>query len=277
MRLEEVERRFSELLHRYIQKWEKIEGTLKEYEVGVGMGGSSMGLRILEDLGHITRYSTYWECLPSKPSKALLISYSGNTEEVLSYLGKVEHLGITAGGTLAQHPPVLKLDQGYVPRAGVVEMIPLLMLGYGEKKRLEEWMDYELEGWEEVVRYLEGAPYAIIYGLEYNHFPSYYMKASLNENAKMPVSWALLPEDNHNGLEGLPSHIPIVILGTPNNKRVKKRIAFLQEEFGALHLEGTPLELAHLSLKVSLELARKKGITPEDTPRVARLKTYLKA
>lgn len=285
MRIFEVAEKFQDLMVKYSDKWTHVEGELSHTH-GVGMGGSSMPLRILEDLNVLRRHSTYYECLPFHLSDALLISYSGNTEEVLSFAEALSSFSaVTSGGKLErlgrEKGRVFLLDKGFVPRAAIVEMIPLVLISYSLRSTLERWLSYSLE--EEVVdglySYLKEnlGKVFLVYGFEGFHFPAYYLKASLNENAKLPAFFSLLPEDNHNGLEGLGEETAIIVVGTPKSKRLQRRVEFLVEEFSAYYIEGeSPLALAEISLKASLLMSKYLGVSAEETPRIRRLKDYLK-
>lgn len=234
-----------------------------------GMGGSSIGGRLLKDLIPRERgASVYLErgytlpYLAGTDTPVICISYSGNTEEVLSAFDEACERGcpvsvITSGGTLldkadSRGVPVLKVPGGLPPRAAIGYLFtPLLRIA-------SERGIYRLEGsqFEKVMRFAAkllkragpGSDLAensalLLAKRLYGKIPliysgdgllagtAYRWKCQFNENSKVMAFSNNFPELGHNEVMGWDSPeklrqdiFLIVLRDMDDHPRVQKRI-----------------------------------------------------
>lgn len=205
--------------------------------VWTGMGGSAIGGDLLygaveKELRVPFVVNRDYE-LPSfvgKETLVVAVSYSGNTEETLSAFEEAlergaKVLGVASGGELAERArekdiPFLRVPGGMMPRCGVMFLVaPLLRvftrLGYLPEARLRpaEQETHQLLR-EIAVEYgtetsfpfalakeLVGA-FPILYAPNYLEAAAIRWREQFAENAKVLASHHLVPEMNHNEIEG---------------------------------------------------------------------------
>ncbi|GMQ86278.1 MAG: bifunctional phosphoglucose/phosphomannose isomerase [Acidimicrobiia bacterium] len=202
----------------------------------LGMGGSAMAATVagLATTGSapVIVHRSYG--LPGWAEQAgaviLAVSYSGNTEEVLSGVDAAVSAGldvsiVASGGRLAEIAgegdfPIALVPGGLQPRAGVgyqvaavSKVLGALGLISDANGRLAEAADVldgllgggdgpAVEQGQTVATGLENKT-AIIYGGDgVGATAAYRWKTQLNENAKVPAYAGVVPEMNHNELEG---------------------------------------------------------------------------
>lgn len=198
---------------------------------------------------------------------AMLLSYSGETEETLTAaMQALERespaIAITSGGKLdswynAKHGvPVLSIPGGLQPRMALLHMlIPSVVLL--SRLGIIPPQDQELDAAREAIQaavdtYGPGRPadanpakqlaqrlfdkVPVIYGAEVTSGAAFRWKCQFNENAKQPAFWATLPEMNHNEIVGWEQAGPfgeqaqVVVLRDPRQHRqVERRIALTRE------------------------------------------------
>ncbi len=197
-----------------------------------GMGGSAIGgdLAIAALSDRLTKpmlVSRGYELPVWAPagSAVLCSSYSGNTEETLACYAAAEALGAqrlvaTTGGELAEAAradgvPVIGLPAGLQPRAAVgymfcvaAELAALSLAGPRLHTEIDAAASHVGEAFETAAaraRELAGQigdATPIVYGSDLTAPVAYRWKCQINENAKLPVFSSVLPEADHNEIEG---------------------------------------------------------------------------
>jgi glucose/mannose-6-phosphate isomerase len=197
-----------------------------------GMGGSAIGgdLAVAALADRLTKpmlVARGYE-LPSwtPPGSAVLCSsYSGNTEETLACYAATEAVGAqrlvaTTGGELAEAArrddvPVIGLPAGLQPRAAVgymfcvaAELAALALAGPRIHTEIDAAASHLGETFEaaqaragELAAEI-GDAVPVIHGSDLTAPVAYRWKCQINENAKTPAYSALLPEADHNEIEG---------------------------------------------------------------------------
>jgi glucose/mannose-6-phosphate isomerase len=197
-----------------------------------GMGGSAIGgdlaAAALADRLTKPMLVARGYGLPSwaPPGSAVLCSsYSGDTEETLACYAAAEAVGAqrlvaTTGGELAESArrdgvPVIGLPAGLQPRAAVgymfcvaAELAALALAG----PRIHTDIDAAASHLGEAVGAIEsrarelaaeiGGAVPVVFGSDLTAPVAYRWKTQVNENAKFPAYSAVLPEADHNELEG---------------------------------------------------------------------------
>jgi len=163
-------------------------------------------------------------------ASVLAVSYSGNTEEVLSGVDQAISAGldlaaIASGGRLAEIAgehglPYIEVPGGLQPRAGVGYQTAAVtaMLGAGEQipdadaalVEAAAVLDLLLDGGSggavelgrDLAAGLEDRTAVVYGGLGVGSSAAYRWKTQINENAKVPAFAGVVPEMNHNELEG---------------------------------------------------------------------------
>ncbi len=292
-----------------------------------GMGGSAIAGRyiitLLQFLEH--RFYPIWlintylgEHFRLPPNaKAIFISYSGNTEETLhnyriiaGQLQPSNVIVITSGGRLretavANGNVLIEIPKGYAPRhtlgyqLGVLWSI-FVRLGWLREQRLAQLrhvaqrLKTTLPELEQVARQWSRETAG---KLKWIYVPAELepvairWKQQLNENAKQFAGYHVIPEMNHNELEGFEGDIipeAIFTLAFVSlNHRVRKRIKFLEElikekgiayyyhEIDAEDLLTATLELTVLGDWLSYYTALNTGVDPLPVSYIENLKKYL--
>ncbi|MBU2329910.1 hypothetical protein KKG57_00385 [Patescibacteria group bacterium] len=185
-----------------------------------GMGGSALHARVLQgQLPHIQMHTDYGVPENASPDALYIAtSYSGETEETLSFFNEAQERGyrtavIAAGGSLlakakAKNIPYIEVPSGREPRDAFLVLVKALLALLGEQERMAAWSAYpdlEEETLEEaklLATSLEaGIP--LIYSSQRNEPAAYLAKITLNETAKVPAFSNTFPELNHNEIQGL--------------------------------------------------------------------------
>jgi glucose/mannose-6-phosphate isomerase len=197
-----------------------------------GMGGSAIGgdlaaAALADRLTKPMLVARGYE-LPSwaPPGSAVLCSsYSGDTEETLACYAAAEAVGAqrlvaTTGGELAEAArrdgvAVIGLPAGLQPRAAVgymfcvaAELAALALAGPRINTEIDTAASHlgaSFEAAESRARELAsdiGDAVPVIFGSDLTASVAYRWKTQVNENAKSPAYLAVLPEADHNELEG---------------------------------------------------------------------------
>jgi glucose/mannose-6-phosphate isomerase len=197
-----------------------------------GMGGSAVGgdlaAAALSDRLTKPFFTVRGYELPSwapAGSAVLCSSYSGNTEETLACYAAAEALGAqrlvaTTGGELAEAAradsvPVIGLPAGLQPRAAVgymfcvaAELAALALAGPRINTEIDAAASYLGESFGAAqVRARElaaeiGDAVPVVNGSDLTAPVAYRWKCQINENAKVPAFSSVLPEADHNEIEG---------------------------------------------------------------------------
>jgi len=202
----------------------------------LGMGGSAMAATVASLAAtspvRIEVHRSYG--LPAWALEAgasvLAVSYSGNTEEVLSgvdaaFAGGLDVSMVTSGGRLEEIAnerglPLVLVPGGMQPRAGVGYQASAVTRVLGasgaiadDRGELTEAADVvdtllgdgngpAVKQSAVIARDLLGKTAVIYGGFGVGETAAYRWKTQLNENAKAPAYWGVVPEMNHNELEG---------------------------------------------------------------------------
>lgn len=260
----------------------KIEN-IKKYKkakkfIVLGMGGSHLAADVIKsylpELG-LTIHKRYG--LPAMSNcqlrEHLIIanSYSGNTEEVIeglriAHAKKMNVMVIAVGGKMIKFAQKNKLpyiqlpNMGIQPRTALGYSIKAMLKAMGQKKALDDFAKltktlsgkkYESTG-KALAKKLKGQV-PIIYSSEANLALAYNWKIKLNETGKIPAFYNILPELNHNEMNGFdvaPStkklsqnfHF-VFIRDSKDHKQVQKRLAVLEKLYKKRKLPVTNIKL----------------------------------
>jgi glucose/mannose-6-phosphate isomerase len=288
-----------------------------------GMGGSAIGGELataaLGDSISKPLLTVRGYELPSwspAGSAVLCSSYSGNTEETLAGYAAAEALGAqrlvaTTGGELADKArsdgvPVIGLPAGLRPRAAVAYMVcaaaEVAALSLAAPR-----ISTELDGAashllarrdaiaERALTLAEeiGEATPVIYGSDLTAPIAYRWKCQVNENAKLPAFSAVLPEADHNELEGWTgaaghgSFACLLLDDRDQHPRERQRIQLTADLIGPeassvarVEADGETriarlFELVMLGDLLSLHLAARHGVDPSAMPRIDEMKDRL--
>lgn len=303
------------------------KGDYRRVIVG-GMGGSAISGDVVRDVFNGVDFSieTIREYdLPryARPEDTLFvaISYSGNTEETLSIFDQALERGlniisITSGGRLAEISrqkglPLITIPSGYPPRGALGWLFGALVMAL-EKVGLLEGVADSLN---KTARFLKGVAgelegedtISIDFANKfYRRLPIIYVpsdmksvalrwQAQINENAKQLAHINVLPEMNHNEINGIKHPADIVerswvvfLKDRDTHPRILKRIEITrqiieEDVLGADEVESrgeSRMErifyLIWLGDFVSYYLAVYNGEDPIAIPRISHLKDALK-
>jgi glucose/mannose-6-phosphate isomerase len=271
-----------------------------------GMGGSAIGgdLAAAALSDRLTKPFTVvrgYE-LPSwapAGSAVLCSSYSGDTEETLACYAAAEALGAqrlvaTTGGELAELArrdgvPVIGLPAGLQPRAAVgymfcvsAELAGLAMAGPRINTEIDAAASHLVEAREPAetkaaeIASAIGDATPIIFGSDLTASVAHRWKCQVNENAKQPAYSAILPEADHNEIEGWSGagrrFAAILLTDRDQHPRERRRFELTAnaiEPYAAavirLETEGDSrtervLQSVLLGDLVSIELANARGV-----------------
>lgn len=195
------------------------------------------------------------------------VSYSGNTEETLSAYGEARKKGapviaVTTGGKLGEAAagdgvPVIKIPSGIAPRAAtgflflptlrvlqrlgvlpgkvdeITEMIALLK---DLRKKLAPETPAEENPAKQIARKLHRKLPVIWGAAGTTEVVAQRWKGQINENAKAPAYWNVLPELNHNEIVGFQfpleilNQVHVIILRDEHDHpRVHKRVEITRD------------------------------------------------
>ena len=273
-----------------------------------GMGGSAIGgdlaaAALADRLTKPMLVARGYE-LPSwtPPGSAVLCSsYSGNTEETLACYAATEAVGAqrlvaTMGGELAEAArrdgvPVIGLPAGLQPRAAVgymfcvaAELAALALAGpriHTEIDAAASHLGGTFEAAQDRARELAaeiGDAVPVIHGSDLTAPVAYRWKCQINEDAKMPAYSAVLPEADHNEIEGWSGadgrFAAIFLEDRDQHPRERKRFELtakaIEPDAAAvinLETEGETrtervLHTVMLGDLVAIELANARGVDP---------------
>jgi len=237
-------------------------------------------------------------------------SYSGNTEEVLSFTEAALERGlsvavITTGGALLElakkhHLPYIQMPNDTVqPRTALGYSLIAIATFVNEPgcvsdvHRLGETFRAEMyRSFGEDIANEIGDALPVVYTSSANLNIAYNWKITFNETGKIPAFYNIFPEVNHNEMQGYdeynhPVHF-IMLRDTADHSRVQKRMSItadMLEERGynvtTLLLPGnTLLEKVFISLAIAdwtaLSVAEAKNSDPVAVPMIESFKHELK-
>jgi glucose/mannose-6-phosphate isomerase len=254
----------------------------------------------------------------------ILSSYSGETEETLTAASQATEwnapcVAITSGGKLGSFYrdmgiPVIDLPPGLQPRAALLRLlVPLVVVlsrfgvippagpdlddARAAVARAVQTMGPEVAAAGNRAKALaaelvDAVP--VVWGAEATAAVAQRWKGQVNENAKAPAYWGVLPEVDHNeicGFEGMGAFGPLarlVLLRDPRHHRQVIRRFDLTRELVEAHVGGvlevtaeggTPLgrvlDLVMTGDYTSLYLGLLRGVDPGPVEMIGRLKGRL--
>jgi glucose/mannose-6-phosphate isomerase len=250
------------------------------------------------------------------------VSYSGNTEETLSVVGDAERRGLpvvalTTGGTLKELAgksdwPTVDIPGGIQPRAALGYLFGAALRVVGAASGSSDFVDDLNEaaeladdittegspGWqtaEALAKDLGGRATIIYGGGIISGTAAQRWKTQINENAKMPAWWSVLPELDHNEIvswETLPDMTrgTLAIVGLSDGsdaERVADRYGHTRNltEYAvpwAGHVESSGrsavarvISLTTIGDLVSWMLAENAGVDPVPVGTIEKLKKLL--
>ena len=295
-----------------------------------GMGGSAiggdlatavLGSRTAKPIQVVRDYE-----LPSwvtSETAVLCSSYSGNTEETLACYEAAGRIGApryvaSAGGLLSERAhadgvPVIGIPGILQPRASVGYMTVAALSVAGIVGAAPAGIRAELDAvvgplrelcsaWgpdgatdgpaKQLARTADGKLVAI-YGNGLTTPIAYRWKCQINENVKVPCWSAVLPEANHNdingwgGANGLGPHLVVFLRDADQNERVQKRIGLTQEAVGESAVQSVVIDSTGTTRSdrlfasvllgdlTSVYMATLRGVDPSPVPVIEHLKDAL--
>ena len=284
--------------------------------IGGDLAAAAIGDRATAPVRTVRGYATEPWLAPD--TLALCASYSGDTEETLSVFAAagqagVERVALTTGGALAAHAreagvPVIGVPSGMQPRAAVIYMaVAALRCAAaagaapdltGEIEDAGDLLGELVEQWRdggepaELAAALDGRT-PVVHGAGLTAPAAYRWKTQINENAKLAAFASVLPEANHNEIEGWrwgAEHARLAgvfLTAAGLHPRVERRFERLRTaigEAGAPVVEArargeTPvarlLSLVLLGDIVSVRLAERAGVDPTPVDAIDRFKRSL--
>ena len=289
-----------------------------------GMGGSAIGGDMLSDVlngfGIQVEVSRRYD-LPKyvdKDTIVFVVSYSGNTEETLSQFVESKKLGlniiaISSDGRLCKwcnelDIPFVQLPVGFQPRAALpylffpmleyVQSAKNLEVSGDIKETLEvlENLRMDREKLNEIRRIASICKDSRInvYGPEHLESAIKRLKCQINENSKLPSSWAVFPELNHNEIVGYEDNLKnnddyvILLRDTEESPAIRTRIDatkdIIQDRSKGIiqiYSEGKSdickvISLSFLGDILSFYLAKEEGKSPLKAENIDKLKSILR-
>jgi len=296
----------------------EISGEFERIAV-VGFGGSNLPARILETImqdgmmpvRNVNNY-TVPEYI-TKGTLALIVSYSGNTEETIEIYRRLVRRGattivITSGGKLEQlapmyKSPLIKIPANFAPRQAIGYLfVPMLNIlhslglisdpsdqiqALANVVGREVYEEYALS----LVEKLHGR-IPLIYSSDQLYSAAYRFKTQLNETANQPAFCNTIPESLHNELNAFDQSsdsFQVILLTdkTSDHPRVQARMDIFKKMLQARNIpvleiavKGDDLLIKifstmYLADWVSVLLAEKKGVDPNSIALIDEFKSRL--
>jgi glucose/mannose-6-phosphate isomerase len=277
-----------------------LVGPLPEVVVVAGMGGSGIAGDVLAALAFGTSavpvLTTKGDRLPAfvGPGTLLVaVSYSGNTAETLSAVEQglaagARLVGVTSGGTLAElaaarGAPLVTIGGGRMPRAalwslvvpvcsaaeaaGVLPPLTDQILAAAavldeEAAALGPGVETAANPAKQVALRLVGKLATVWGSGQLGAVAATRFRTQCNENAKVPVVSASLPEANHND-----------VMGIEGGLGPERELILLRDEPGEHDRDGRRIQAVLQALGVTDPILRASGTGP-DLARLARLTSF---
>ena len=281
-----------------------------------GMGGSQLGAGLLNAISpdfNLWVHKNYGlpPILDHLACETLFIasSYSGETEETLDFAREAHKKGyalavVSSGGALTRFAETNNLPLVRLPRLGLPARMTVGLSALGilallkEHSRTEELqllhamdLTQASEAGNRLAHTL-GGKVPLMYASAENFPLAYFWKISCNETAKIPAFCNMLPEQNHNEIEGFTAEtgVPIKVIMLTDSRddgRIQKRMQITRE---LLERRGVSVSEVALTgstaaekifggvatgIAVSLALAKAQGQDPLPTPTIDSLKKRL--
>jgi glucose/mannose-6-phosphate isomerase len=284
----------------------------------MGMGGSGIAGRLLKRYlprEPIDIVSDYDSDLPITSRTIIFVcSYSGNTEEAISYYQKVvvsnAHLiVITTGGQLGElarskRIPTITMPQGLEPRVSALAMLFALIRTFANSGvRSADDHTHEAiralsndDALDTMERYAKSLAAKIdertplIYATQNLREVAYLWKTNFNENSKIHAFMNVIPELCHNELNAFthPEEYYVIFLNDESDpRRIKQRTDVLRDLLGRRGFENSTIMVKgpntltkmintiHLSELTSAYLALGHHVDPADVSTIEEFKKEL--
>ncbi len=278
-----------------------------------GMGGSALPAQALRFLGssvYVVMHRDYGvpSVLP-EGATCVAISYSGNTEETLSFvhdalMRRLPVSVITSGGTLLEmakgnNLPYVSVPSGLEPRDALIVLTKALLALIGESELFGQVhpakLDIEREAEALAERIGDGTP--LFYASGRNEALSYIGKIQCNETAKMPAFSNSIPEINHNEMQGFDArtregreHVSLVavcVRDAGDTLRIQRRMDLTEQLLAREGVstvqvvlpQGTRAEALvygwWLMRSLARTLAERSSVAPDEVPLITAFKAQL--
>lgn len=288
---------------------ERIEGHEQYSRIVIaGMGGSGIAGRIFQELYSKRPVITVddYHIPEFVDSKTLFISmsYSGNTEEVLSSTEearkrKARVVAVTSGGRLSESADeVIQIRGGLQPRSSLGYMLMPLLNTFMDlddeapdklRNMLKEMDDDNSKMKAEAEEIFKRELIPVIYGFSPFRSIAYRWRTQFNENSKILALSSYFPELDHNEIVPLkPTYRKDVFrfytFDCAENPRIQKRIDATEKVTGTVfnRIEvpvsgniGRAFFLVHYGDYLTYHLANLRGIDPTDVSSIENLKKLL--
>ncbi len=311
-----------ELIGRFSEQWRcpltLLNGAaLSSYDhaVLVGLGGSALAADL-----YLTRRPEVpllvWRDynLPESPSenwprtRLILSSYSGQTAEVLMAARSARARGwqplvLASGGELWRlaeecNWPRIVLPAGWPQRLAVGVMLRALAQALGDEATESDLQSLpasiftaaDRERSSDLARRLRGTV-PVVYAANARRALAYFWKISLNETGKMPAFYNVLPEANHNELEGFaaqtmtPFSFIFITAGDNESAPIARRFQILDRQIKSKGWSVEWVEAGHdwqalfrvvlLATATATAHARLLGLDPLAVPTIDKFKEEL--
>lgn len=273
-----------------------------------GMGGSGIAGKIFQELYSkkplVTLDDYHVPEFVDEKTVFISMSYSGNTEEVLSATAEAQERGadvfaVTSGGELEKHvEETIKIPAGLQPRSSLGYMLMPLVNTFckpdeGSVRRAEELVE-DLDNSngkqsEEAGRIYGNELIPVIYGATPFRAVAYRWRTQFNENAKILSLSHYFPELDHNEIVPLKStyrkdQFVFYSLAGSGEIRNDARITATEKVTGVKMIRVEPrgesaLEkifyLIHYGDYLTYHLARLRGVDPTDVSTIESMKKLL--
>jgi glucose/mannose-6-phosphate isomerase len=282
-----------------------------------GMGGSHLSAGILKTIepGIDIYVHRDYDLPPFSKTfleSALLIasSFSGNTEEVISFYKKTKQLYdlpvlcISTGGELIElarmnNDPYIVLPQtDFEPRTAL-GITTLALASVFKDKHIQ----YSIQNLQLAIEELENQALSIFekinnktpifYASTSNLHLAYNWKIKCNETSKKMAFYNVFPEANHNELEGYEyaspdnQFIPVILRDTQDDSRIQKRFDVFEEILKEKDISYIEIDISHVDIVqkvfrsivlgdfVTALLAEKNNIPQSEVPLIEEFKKRL--
>ena len=294
----------------------RVEGETVSAPVIVcgGMGGSSFPVRIARFLSATSYLITHQDYgLPKRvPEGAhyVALSYSGETEETLSFAQEAIKNGlpvsvITTGGALLElakehQLSYVEVPKLTVPRESVVAMTKAFLALIGQQELLltnDFTFDVEVaeKKGQELSELLQDS-IPVFYASESNKVLGELMKIFCNETAKIPAFSNVIPEMNHNEMQGFGSGerakdlarpiVAVFLEDATDDERVQRRMRLTKQLLGMQGVRTTSMVIPRLRTEAVLyvwwtvhtmshALASRYSVDADATPLIDSFKEML--
>lgn len=279
-----------------------------------GMGGSALpayAARFLAPALPVYAHSDY--DLPEDAggdARYIAISYSGDTEETLSFAKAAHERGLTlaaisSGGALAAFAnkegiPYIEVPGGLAPRAALIYLLHALcaFIDQADLSAPLRSVSFDAAAADEEAKALAtfiGGGFPVFYASRSNGFLARGAKILFNETGKAPAAANVFPELNHNEMQSYDRGAPeaaalarfVLLRDTADDARVAKRMDVFgqlmrerEHPVNDLALEGASraemlARAWYLFHGAAKESALSRGADPDAIPLVSQFKSAL--